>query len=109
MSAEEIRRRTQEVWDRFYSLPAIWERSTCVESIRGRVVFLLLSRLYRQMYANTGIATDSARVARSARRARWLARAVRHFFVAEPLPDLAEPAASSQEFTRLHSAVLPAL
>ena len=37
-------------------------------------MFVLISKLYRQMYANTGIATDSARVARSARRARVLAQ-----------------------------------
>jgi hypothetical protein len=45
------------------------------------------------MYANTGIATDSARVARSARRARWLAKLVRRMFVAAPMPDLQEPRA----------------
>ncbi|PYR10117.1 MAG: hypothetical protein DMG00_12600, partial [Acidobacteria bacterium] len=45
----------------------------------------------RQMYANTGIATDSARVAKSARRARWLAKAARRLFVAAPMPDLADP------------------
>ncbi|HYN08882.1 MAG TPA: hypothetical protein VES67_15985 [Vicinamibacterales bacterium] len=63
MSPDEIRRRTQAVWDRFYRLAAIWQRSACVRSIRSRVAFVLLSKLYRQMYANTGIATDSARVA----------------------------------------------
>jgi radical SAM superfamily enzyme YgiQ (UPF0313 family) len=91
MSADEIRVRTQSVWDRFYSLPAIWQRSACVRSIRARVAFMLISKLYRQMYANTGIATDSARVARSARRARWIAKAVRRLFMAEPMPDLQEP------------------
>jgi hypothetical protein len=44
------------------------------------------------MYANTGIATDSARVARSVRQARWLARLVRRLFIAAPMPDLREPA-----------------
>jgi radical SAM superfamily enzyme YgiQ (UPF0313 family) len=91
MSAEEIRTSTQAVWNRFYRLPAIWERSACVRSIRARVAFVLISKLYRQMYANTGIATDSARVARSARRARWLARAVRRLFIAAPMPGLEEP------------------
>ena len=43
------------------------------------------------MYANTGIATDSARVARSAKRARLLAGLARRLFVAPPMPDLAEP------------------
>ena len=91
MSAEEIRSRTQGVWDRFYGLAAVWQRSTCVESLRARAAFVLVSKLYRQMYANTGIATDSARVARSVRRARWLARILRRLFMAAPMPDLAEP------------------
>jgi tRNA A37 methylthiotransferase MiaB len=95
MSAEEIRRGTQRVWDRFYALSAIWQRSTFVRSLRGRLAFVLISKLYRQMYANTGIATDSARVARSARRARWLARAARRLFIAAPMPDLAVPPAPS--------------
>jgi hypothetical protein len=30
MSTEEIRERTQGVWDSFYSLREIWERSKCV-------------------------------------------------------------------------------
>jgi radical SAM superfamily enzyme YgiQ (UPF0313 family) len=91
MTAEEIRTRTQGVWDRFYGLGPIWQRSTCVRSIRARCAFVLISKLYRQMYANTGIATDSARVARSARRARVLAKMARRLFVAAPMPDLAEP------------------
>lgn len=95
MSAETIRQRTQEVWDRFYTLSAIWQRSTCVRSLRARVAFLLISKLYRQMYANTGIATDSARVARSVRRARWLAKAVRRLFVAAPMPNLGSAASPS--------------
>ena len=75
MSADEIRQRTQATWDEFYRLPLIWKRSKgCVKSLRARLMFVLLSKLYRQMYANTGIATDSARVARSARRARVLAQ-----------------------------------
>jgi radical SAM superfamily enzyme YgiQ (UPF0313 family) len=109
MSAEDIRTRTQEVWDRFYSLGAIWQRSTCVQSVRARLAFVLISKLYRQMYANTGIATDSARVARSARRARWLARAVRRLFVAAPMPELQEPLPqpSGPARKRLAVAVVP--
>jgi radical SAM superfamily enzyme YgiQ (UPF0313 family) len=49
---------------------------------------MLISKLYRQMYANTGIATDSARTNRSARWARWLARPCRRLFVTDPVPDL---------------------
>jgi len=80
MSADEIRRLTQVVWDRFYALPEIWRRARIVRSWRGRMAFVLVSKLYRQMYANTGIATDSARAARSARMARWIARPCRRLF-----------------------------
>jgi hypothetical protein len=63
-----------------------------VKSIKGRLTFVLISKLYRQMYANTGIATDSARVARSAKRARLLARIARRLFIAKPMPELEVPA-----------------
>jgi hypothetical protein len=91
MSSDEIRARTQAVWDRFYSLRRIWARSRCVTSIRARLAFLLISKLYRQMYANTGISTDSARQARSARWARLIARPCQRLFAARPLPDLQVP------------------
>jgi radical SAM superfamily enzyme YgiQ (UPF0313 family) len=92
MSPDEIRTQTQQVWDRFYRFSAIWQRSKCVKSVRARLAFVLVSKLYRQMYANTGIATDSARHARSAKRARMLAKAVRRLFIAAPMPDLDVPA-----------------
>jgi radical SAM superfamily enzyme YgiQ (UPF0313 family) len=85
MSADEIRVRTQTVWDRFYSLRRIWARSRCTETLRARLAFVLISKLYRQMYANTGIATDSARVTRANRWARLIARPCRRLFVARPL------------------------
>ena len=91
LSADEIRARTQAVWDRFYSLPQIWARSRVTKSLRARLAFLLISKLYRQMYANTGIATDSARTARSARWARWIARPCRRLFVTAPMPHLQVP------------------
>jgi hypothetical protein len=91
LSAAEIRTGTQRTWDGFYAWRAIWQRARCVQSLRARVAFALISRLYRQMYANTGIATDSARMERSARRARWLARFARRLFVAPPMEDLVEP------------------
>ena len=91
LSAAEIRSRTQAVWDRFYSLPKVWARSCIVRSLRGRLAFVLISKLYRQMYANTGIATDSARVSRSVRWARLLARPCRRLFAARPLPELQVP------------------
>jgi radical SAM superfamily enzyme YgiQ (UPF0313 family) len=92
MSAEEIRRGTQSAWDQFYSLPKIWERAKCVETLKSRVTFVLVSKLYRQMYANTGIATDSARIGRSAKWARWIAKPTRRLFAGRPMPDLVAPA-----------------
>jgi radical SAM superfamily enzyme YgiQ (UPF0313 family) len=91
MGADEIRERTQAVWDNFYSMPAIWQRSKCVKTLKARLAFVLISKLYRQMYANTGIATDSARVNRSAQWARWIARPCRRLFAGTPMPDLAMP------------------
>ena len=70
----------------FYSWRRVWARSRVVESLKGRVAFVLISKLYRQMYANTGIATDSARVARSARWARWMGIACRRLFMARRCP-----------------------
>ena len=92
MSADEIRWRTQAVWDSFYSLPRVWARSRCVRTLKARLAFVLISKLYRQMYANTGIATDSARVSRANRWARWIARPCRRLFAARPMPDLQVPA-----------------
>jgi hypothetical protein len=91
MSFEEIRVGTQHAWDRFYSWRSVWIRSRVVKSLRARVAFVLISKLYRQMYANTGIATDSARVARSARWARLMGKATRRLFIGPPMPTLQVP------------------
>jgi hypothetical protein len=88
MSADEIRTNTQGVWDRFYSFRSIWKRSSAVKSLKGRLAFVLISKIYRQMYANTGIATDSARVNRSAQWARWMAIPCQRLFAGRPMPDL---------------------
>src|SRR5205823_3016224 len=91
MTLEEIRLGTERAWDRFYSWRHVWARSRVVESARARIAFVLISKLYRQMYANTGIATDSARVQRSARWARWIGYACRRLFLGKPMPDLGIP------------------
>jgi radical SAM superfamily enzyme YgiQ (UPF0313 family) len=91
MSADEIRERTQGVWDQFYSLGSIWARSRCVSSLRGRLAFVLISKLYRQMYAKTGISTDSARKKKANRLARWIAKPCRLLFQAKPMPGLQVP------------------
>src|SRR6476660_5552123 len=43
MPPDEIRARTQAVWDRFYSLGRVWERSRCTDTLRARLAFVLLS------------------------------------------------------------------
>jgi radical SAM superfamily enzyme YgiQ (UPF0313 family) len=83
MSADQIRQLTQETWDSFYSFPAIWRRSSFLRSMKGRLAFVLISKLYRQMYANTGIATDSARHVRAGKMARLIAKPCRRLFVAK--------------------------
>ena len=93
MTTEEIRVGAQQAWDQFYSWRRVWARSRVVASVRARVAFVLISKLYRQMYANTGIATDSARVQRSARWTRLIGRACRGLFLAKPMPDLPMPSA----------------
>jgi radical SAM superfamily enzyme YgiQ (UPF0313 family) len=92
MTPDEIRALTQRVWDRFYSIPQIWSRSRCVKSLKARLAFVLISKLYRQMYANTGISTDSARRSTSVRWARWLSRPCRRLFAGKPMPTLEIPA-----------------
>ena len=88
MSTEEIRHNTQSVWDRFYSFRSIWKRSVVTKSLKARLAFLLISKIYRQMYANTGIATDSARMNRSAFWARMMAVPCRKLFAGRPMPNL---------------------
>ena len=97
MSDDEIRRRTQGVWDRFYSMRMIWKRSGCVKSLRSRLAFVLISKLYRQMYANTGIATDSARGNRAVKWAQWLAKPCLKLFRAPAMPELQMPVGAMQQ------------
>jgi hypothetical protein len=91
MSSDEMRARTQGVWDKFYSLPAIWKRSACTPTLRACLAFVFSSKLYRQMYASTGIATDSARRERATQWARRIAKVTRRLFQAPPMPDLQVP------------------
>ena len=93
MSNDEVRARTQAVWDRFYSLPVVWKRSRCVKSIKGRLAFVLISKLYRQMYANTGISADSARQSRARRWSRLIAKPCQKLFAGRPMPELQVPTA----------------
>jgi radical SAM superfamily enzyme YgiQ (UPF0313 family) len=91
MTSEEIRERTQKVWDKFYDWSPIWKRSACCPNITSRIAFIFLSKLYRQMYASTGISTDSARRKKSKAWAKWTARQCKKLFQASPMPELASP------------------
>jgi radical SAM superfamily enzyme YgiQ (UPF0313 family) len=91
MSSGEISERTQKVWDRFYDWSNVWSRSACTPTLRARVAFVLLSKLYRQMYAGTGISTDSARKKKAKSWARFIARQTRRIFQAKPMPELISP------------------
>ncbi|HYO82208.1 MAG TPA: radical SAM protein [Bryobacteraceae bacterium] len=97
MSSEELRARTQGVWDNFYSLPQIWKRSRCATNIKARLAFVFVSKLYRQMYASTGIATDSARRERATAWARRIAKVTHRLFLADPRPDLQVPSSAKPE------------
>ena len=91
MTSDEISIRTQKVWDKFYTWSAIWQRSACAPTLKARIAFMFLSKLYRQMYAGTGISTDSARRKKSKTWARWTARQCRKLFSAKPMPELQSP------------------
>jgi radical SAM superfamily enzyme YgiQ (UPF0313 family) len=88
MESAEMRARTQKVWDDFYSLKAVWKRSRCTPHWRARLAFVFISKLYRQMYASTGISTDSARRERATKWARILAKPCRKLFAGKPMPEL---------------------
>jgi radical SAM superfamily enzyme YgiQ (UPF0313 family) len=91
MSSSEISDRTQKVWDRFYDWGPVWKRSACTPNLKARVAFMLLSKLYRQMYAGTGISTDSARRKKAKTSARWIAKQTRKIFQSKPMPELMYP------------------
>jgi hypothetical protein len=92
MTHDEIRQRTQSVWDEFYSLRNIWKRVGGVaKSIRAKLALVFISKLYHQMYARTGITTDSGRRSRANAWARLLAKPSRRLFQAPPMPELKMP------------------
>jgi radical SAM superfamily enzyme YgiQ (UPF0313 family) len=101
MSADEIRVRTQGVWDSFYSLSEIWRRAKCAKSLKARLAFVFISKLYRQMYADTGIATDSARRKRANRWARRTGSICLRLFRGRPMPHLQVPRLSEPSLTNI--------
>ena len=101
LTGEEIRIRTQRVWDSYYRLSEIWKRATCVKSLKARLAFVFISKLYRQMYANTGIATDSARRKTANRWARWTGHICLRLFQGRPMPDLQIPRMPERSLTNI--------
>lgn len=101
MTPEEIRAGTQRVWDSYYALREIWKRAHCVKSLKARLAFVFISKLYRQMYANTGIATDSARRKKANGWARRMAVVCRWLFTARPMPELQMPEVRESPFVVL--------
>ena len=87
MTRAEISAGTRSAWDQFYSLRLLWERSRRIRTLRKRLMFVLFFKMYRQMYAGTGFASDSARQ-RVAMWAGLLALPCRRFFKSPPTPDV---------------------
>jgi hypothetical protein len=95
MTSDELRSETQHVWDNFYRFSEVWKRSRCATTLKARIAFVFISKLYRHMYASTGIATDSARRERANTWARHIAHVTRRLFEAAPMPDLKAPRRSA--------------
>ena len=91
MNKNEILSRTQQVWDSFYGISKVWKRSRCVSKIRNRLAFVFISKLYRQMYAKTGISTDSARKSHAIKWTRLIGKLCRPLFSARAVPELQAP------------------
>ena len=63
-----------------------------MKSLKSRIAFVMVSKLYRQMYTNTGISTDSARSNQAHRMTRLIARPLAKLFAGSPMPHLQIPA-----------------
>jgi len=68
----------------------VWKRSAATNKLRDRMAYVLISLLFPQMYANTGLATDSAR-SRARLWAKLIAKPCRRVFIAKPMPELEIP------------------
>lgn len=93
MSGEEIRQGVLSAWQDYYSTGYIWKRAgNCgIKRFRSKLMFLLVSKLYLQMYAQTGIAADSARRSQATGWARWWGARAMPLFKAKPMPELEIP------------------
>ena len=92
LSPDEIRRGTQSVWDRFYSIPAIWERASIVKSLAGALAVRAdVEAVPADVREHRHCHRQRARDALGATGRAWLAQAGRRLFVASPMPDLQVP------------------
>jgi hypothetical protein len=99
MSEEQVRVGTNDAWTRFYSVASIWKRaSSRVTRFRSKLMFLLISKVYLQMYAKTGVAADSARRSSANSWARWFGKRAIPLFKAAPMPNLQAPPPSESAF-----------
>jgi radical SAM superfamily enzyme YgiQ (UPF0313 family) len=91
MSAEDIRRGTDEVWENFYSVKASWKRSNVVKSLRSRLIFVLASKAILHGFGKTGLSTDSARADRASKWAGLGFSLLQKLMKAKPMPELQVP------------------
>lgn len=88
MKPEEMWKHLETAWDRFYSLPAIWERAHAATRWRSRLAFVLASKLLRQMYMKPNIARSRSGRHRASTLAWLLARPCQRLFRAREMPEL---------------------
>ena len=94
MTGEEIRQGTQDVWNSFYGLKAVWQRSGILKALSSRVAFVVCSKVMLQAFGNTGLSTDSARSSRATKLGGIGFSVLQKIFAAPPLPDLQVPEGS---------------
>jgi hypothetical protein len=91
MSSSEISERTQRVWDRFYNLSAIWQRSACVPNpSRTSGLHAALQALPADVCGNGNLNRQRAEKEAKAW-ARLTARQCRKLFQSAPMPGLKSP------------------
>ena len=91
--AARTRELARHAWAEFYSFGRIWRRSVVARTLKARLMFILISKLFVNMYFNGGVATDSARFVRSAWVARQYATIAKRLFMGAPMPGLEAPRA----------------
>ena len=89
--AATTRANARRTWFEYYRFDRIWRRSVVARTFKARLMFVLLSKLFVNMYFHGGVATDSARFVRSAWIVRQCARVAKRLFMGVPMPELQVP------------------